>query len=489
MTPDTPRGGPTPRYAPGAEADLVPRIIRMLRTRLGLTTSELARRVGITPAFVSLIERGRKRPGEETAVRLARALGLEPGTLLSWIRVYNPTSVEASHAALDSLREHLVAELRRRPAGEAKDMLLALGIPEALAGLPPGRAPEGTHLAAAAGAAVRDAQRGRRAAGFRESLWSLFRGHGTPAEQASQGRGREPVRPTREETAPQAGSPVAHGADAFARSRSWHETAPSRRRRQNEPAMSHLMGLAGSDHAVTRELIERLLERPDIAARLLEHSGVAEHLLEQPDIAERVFERSGVAERLLERPEIVRRLVAMHRGHPEPLLHALLERVLGDPAEAVAWMRDLLDRRRAPEALGIRVPVLPEGEVPFGDPAAVAVRTVRLDPALTPAAASLRLPFACEVGPRSLAFAGPLLQPGDLAVVTRDAWPPPPGALLAVRLGRRLVLTRAALKGDALVLLPGEPGTAPEMLPVADPGRQPDVVLGRVALVDRKSVV
>ncbi len=51
------------------------RRIRTLRLRRGLTGIELARRAGVSPSYISLIEHGEKVPSEGVAVRLARVLG------------------------------------------------------------------------------------------------------------------------------------------------------------------------------------------------------------------------------------------------------------------------------------------------------------------------------------------------------------------------------------------------------------------------------
>lgn len=51
------------------------RRIRTLRLRRGLTGMELARRSGVSPSYVSLIEHGEKIPSEDVAVRIARVLG------------------------------------------------------------------------------------------------------------------------------------------------------------------------------------------------------------------------------------------------------------------------------------------------------------------------------------------------------------------------------------------------------------------------------
>lgn len=51
------------------------RRIRTLRLRRGLTGMELAKRAGVSPSYVSLIEHGEKVPSEQVAVRLAGVLG------------------------------------------------------------------------------------------------------------------------------------------------------------------------------------------------------------------------------------------------------------------------------------------------------------------------------------------------------------------------------------------------------------------------------
>jgi transcriptional regulator with XRE-family HTH domain len=57
--------------------------LREVRERQGLMVSEVARRASLTVSGVTSIETGRvQRPAAETVVRLARALGVEPGELL-----------------------------------------------------------------------------------------------------------------------------------------------------------------------------------------------------------------------------------------------------------------------------------------------------------------------------------------------------------------------------------------------------------------------
>jgi DNA-binding XRE family transcriptional regulator len=60
--------------------------IRMKRSQLGLTGAELAQRAGISPSYVSLIERGAKVPDEDVAARLARALRDDEDLYRAWAR-------------------------------------------------------------------------------------------------------------------------------------------------------------------------------------------------------------------------------------------------------------------------------------------------------------------------------------------------------------------------------------------------------------------
>ncbi len=50
--------------------------IRERREAAGLNQRELARRTGLTPEYLNAIERGPRRPGVLTLVRIARALGV-----------------------------------------------------------------------------------------------------------------------------------------------------------------------------------------------------------------------------------------------------------------------------------------------------------------------------------------------------------------------------------------------------------------------------
>jgi len=60
--------------------------MRTRRSQLGLTGVELAQRAGISPSYVSLIERGAKVPDEDVAAGLARALDDDEDLYRAWAR-------------------------------------------------------------------------------------------------------------------------------------------------------------------------------------------------------------------------------------------------------------------------------------------------------------------------------------------------------------------------------------------------------------------
>lgn len=60
--------------------------MRTRRSRLGLTGVELAQRAGISPSYVSLIEKGAKVPHEDVAAGLARALDDDEDLYRAWAR-------------------------------------------------------------------------------------------------------------------------------------------------------------------------------------------------------------------------------------------------------------------------------------------------------------------------------------------------------------------------------------------------------------------
>jgi len=57
--------------------------MRHLRIELGISQSELARRIGKTPGYVCDMERGRRAPNLSTLAIIADGLGINPSMLIS----------------------------------------------------------------------------------------------------------------------------------------------------------------------------------------------------------------------------------------------------------------------------------------------------------------------------------------------------------------------------------------------------------------------
>jgi len=69
-----------------AEAESpIPERIRNRRNRLGMTGAELAKRIGVSPSYVSLIESGAKIPSPSVAEKIARALRDSPDLYHAWV--------------------------------------------------------------------------------------------------------------------------------------------------------------------------------------------------------------------------------------------------------------------------------------------------------------------------------------------------------------------------------------------------------------------
>ncbi|MCE5267232.1 MAG: helix-turn-helix domain-containing protein [Planctomycetaceae bacterium] len=59
------------------------RNMRLLREELGISQSELARRIGRKPGYICDMERGRRAPNLATLALIAEGLGLNPSVLIS----------------------------------------------------------------------------------------------------------------------------------------------------------------------------------------------------------------------------------------------------------------------------------------------------------------------------------------------------------------------------------------------------------------------
>mgnify|MGYP001765395573 CR=1 FL=1 len=98
--------------------------IRNLRHKLGITGYELAERAGISPSYVSLIEKGLKVPNPEVAIRIARVLGDDEDLYAAWARSARHGDLHGARRAVEA--EEIVSSnprLRRRIAeGEKVDL-------------------------------------------------------------------------------------------------------------------------------------------------------------------------------------------------------------------------------------------------------------------------------------------------------------------------------------------------------------------------------
>jgi transcriptional regulator with XRE-family HTH domain len=102
---DHPADHPADHRAPPLWREVVGARLRHLRRRRGLTLVEAASRAGISPQYLSEVERGRKDPSSEVLAAVAGALGEQ--------------LVEVTHlASLDLRRQHRA--LAAPPPGEVR---------------------------------------------------------------------------------------------------------------------------------------------------------------------------------------------------------------------------------------------------------------------------------------------------------------------------------------------------------------------------------
>jgi transcriptional regulator with XRE-family HTH domain len=109
----------------GSETDVLRElgwIVRALRARADLTLTEAARRAGLSPAFLSEVERGRKDASTRALVALASGLGADVGEIYAelgrrlgatppeWHDADPRVQLEASTARLDREALRTVAQ-------------------------------------------------------------------------------------------------------------------------------------------------------------------------------------------------------------------------------------------------------------------------------------------------------------------------------------------------------------------------------------------
>ena len=91
--------------------------IRNLRRKRGWTGYELARKAGVSPSYVSLIENGLKVPEEAVAIAIAGALGDDESLHRAWTRT-------ARHGDLGETRDALEKALEAGDAARLREMLV-----------------------------------------------------------------------------------------------------------------------------------------------------------------------------------------------------------------------------------------------------------------------------------------------------------------------------------------------------------------------------
>ncbi len=93
--------------------------VRRRREDLGLTGAQLAERSGMAPSAISQIETGRRIPSSTSVIKLAAALGIDPGALFPKVQAQLPLEdVVNLPLDIDQLKKQVIAE--SRPANQAE---------------------------------------------------------------------------------------------------------------------------------------------------------------------------------------------------------------------------------------------------------------------------------------------------------------------------------------------------------------------------------
>jgi transcriptional regulator with XRE-family HTH domain len=154
------------------------------------------------------------------------------------------------------------------------------------------------------------------------------------------------------------------------------------------------------------------------------------------------------------------------------------------PTQQVATHRA---HRAVAPARVLEVPVLEPGVDPGsgpGIPEALVVDRLLVDLRLVRGERLVR-PFAFLAGGGTTERLQGEARPGDWVVINSAAGKPAPEAIYAVRLGRKIVLSRVVTKGVTLLLMPGQGQRNVEVIDLGEGGVLPHLA-GRVALVVRR---
>lgn len=102
----------------------IPQRIRNRRESLGMAAYELAKRAGVSPSYLSLIEGGSKIPSETIAIRLAEALDDDPELYLAWVHASRHPNLTAHldrMTRLENIRSSPAMRERVRRGDRLKD--------------------------------------------------------------------------------------------------------------------------------------------------------------------------------------------------------------------------------------------------------------------------------------------------------------------------------------------------------------------------------
>ena len=100
----------------------VPARIRNRRLAIGLTGSDLAARIGVSPSYISLIENGVKIPSSRVALDIARALDDDPDLYLAWVHSVRQGGWKKALRSSDYIRAYSSNPKARNRVASGEDL-------------------------------------------------------------------------------------------------------------------------------------------------------------------------------------------------------------------------------------------------------------------------------------------------------------------------------------------------------------------------------
>jgi len=138
-----------------------------------------------------------------------------------------------------------------------------------------------------------------------------------------------------------------------------------------------------------------------------------------------------------------------------------------------------------PDDETIEVPLLRDGTDPGHDPrrARGMIETLRVDRRLLPR--DVHRPFAYRPEAAALVRLGDAIRPGDLVILSSRAGEPDARGIYAVRLDRRIVLSRVVRHAEVLLLMPAGGAGRPQTIELSDPSDLREAIAGAVVATVR----